>query len=214
MKTKAKGEQKTIWMTATVAGAAGLAPAAGAPAVAELVTAIRSKDDQVRGEAWQGAGQYGAPAVRPLAAVMGDADFEIARAAKRGLWKIVHHAGRPGATKEARAVEAELLAVLQSKPPRAVGREVAWMLSEIGGDAAVGVVAALLGDAELREDARMVLQRIPGRKSLTALRTGLKSASAEFKPHLAESLRKRGETISDYPTPKLVPTKPTTLKPV
>ena len=59
--------------------------AAEAASVDDLVAKIKSTDDKVRGPAWQGAGPVGAPAVKPLAAVMTDADFEIARSAKRAL---------------------------------------------------------------------------------------------------------------------------------
>jgi hypothetical protein len=61
--------------------------AAEAVSVSDLVARIKSSDDKVRGPAWQGAGPVGAPAVKPLAAVMSDADFEIGRSAKRALYR-------------------------------------------------------------------------------------------------------------------------------
>ncbi|MHC1768012.1 MAG: hypothetical protein AB9869_27710 [Verrucomicrobiia bacterium] len=85
--------------TTTVAAAAILsaaAPAARAQAVDDLIAKIKDKDDKVRGPAWQTAGPAGAPAVKPLAAVMSDPDFEIARAAKRALWQIVRYARPAG----------------------------------------------------------------------------------------------------------------------
>jgi len=198
----------------TVAGAAtALAKASHAaqPAsVDELLAKIKSQDDNVRGPAWQGAGPCGAPAVKPLAAVMTDADFEIARSAKRALYKIVRHAGRPSATKEAKAVAAELIALLPSSPT-VVRREALWMLSEIGGDEAVAPMATLLSDKEVREDARCALMRLPGRKATAALKSAFASAPEEFKFALAESLRQRGEKVKGYPSQKLVPTRQTTV---
>ena len=75
----------------------------GVETVNDLLARIKSKDDSIRGPAWQTAESAGAPAVRPLAEVMMDPDFETARAAKRALYRIVRHAGRPGAKHEAEA---------------------------------------------------------------------------------------------------------------
>ncbi len=189
---------------ATVIGSAS--EAAESVSVTDLVARIKSTDDKVRGPAWQGAGPVGAPAVKPLAAVMTDTDFEISRSAKRALYKIVRHAGRPGAKKEAQAVEKELIPLLQNSAVP-VRREVLWMLSEIGGDDAVAPMAALLTDKEVREDARCALMRLPGRKATAALKSAFGSASEEFKSALAESLRARGERVSGYPSQKLVPSR-------
>ena len=192
----------------SVAGAATAIASAShateAVSATDLVARIKSTDDKVRGPAWQGAGPVGAPAVKPLAAVMTDADFEISRSAKRALYKIVRHAGRPGAKKEAQAVEKELIPLLQNSAVP-VRREVLWMLSEIGGDDAVAPMAALLTDKEVREDARCALMRLPGRKATAALKSAFGSALEEFKSALAESLRARGEKVSGYPSQKLVP---------
>jgi len=180
-----------------------------------LITKIKDQDDKVRTEAWLGAGEVGAPAVKPLAAVMTDSDMEVARAAKRGLWRIVHHVGRPGADDEEKAVVAELIALLAGDDqPASVRREVLWMLSEIGGDEVVPHSVALLTDKDLREDARMALQRIPGGASVAALKSALTSAADDFKPNLAQSLRQRGQTVAGIPCQKLTPTKKTTVKPV
>jgi len=191
-----------------------MANAAESEAANKLIAKIKDKSDKVRAEAWLSAGEVGAPAVRPLAAVMTDKDLEVARAAKRGLWKIVRHIGRPGAGGEKRAVTAELIALLSDNQPTPVRREVLWMLSEIGQNKTVEAVAALLSNSELREDARMVLQRIPGRKSIAALRAGLKAAPRNFKINIAQSLRQRGVRVRGLPCVKLVPTKKTNVKPV
>ena len=199
---------------ALVAGAAtafaSLSHAAEAISVDDLVAKIKSTDDKVRGPAWQAAGSAGAPAVKPLAAAMTDADFEIARCAKRALYKIVRHAGRPGAAKEAKAVEKELIPLLKSETVP-VRREVLWMLSEIGSEDAIAPMAALLADKEVREDARCALMRIPDSQATKALKSAFASAPEEFKYALAESLRQRGETVAGYPTQKLQPSRPTTV---
>ena len=185
--------------------------AADSPAVAELITKIKSPDDKVRGPAWQSAGPAGAPAIAPLATVMADKDFEVARCAKRAIERIVRHAGRPGADPERKAAAAELVKLLG--PGEATGRRHAlWMLSEIGDDADVKPMAALLADAGLREDARCALERIPGPAVTAALKAALGTAPDDFKFALAHSLRVRGEKVEGYPSQKLVPTKQTSVK--
>jgi HEAT repeat protein len=193
--------------TAATITAASLSTAAAAQSLDDLLSKIRSQDDAVRGPAWQAAGPVGADAVKPLAGVMSDADMEVARAAKRALWKVVRHAGRPGADTERKAVAGELVTLLKGQPTP-VRRETLWMLSEIGGADAVQPIAAILADRELREEARAALERIPGNESLAALKAGLTSVSEDFKPAIAQALRVRGVKVEGYPSQKLVPTRP------
>lgn len=188
--------------------------AADKKAVEELIEKIKDKNDKARAEGLLRAVEVGAPAVKPLAKVMGNKDVEVMRAAKRALWKIVRHVGRPGARNERRAVSAALIRVLGDDQPASVRREVLWMLSEISPRNSVKPIAALLSNKELREDARMVLQRIPGRQSLAALKNGLKAAPEDFKLNIAQSLRKRGVNVPDLACVKLVPTKKTNVRPV
>jgi len=182
--------------------------------VAELIVKIKDSDAEVRSKAWLGAGEVGAAAVTELAAVMTDKDLEVARAAKRGLWKIVRHTGRPGADRERNAVARKLAGLLGDETAVAVRREALWMLSEIGEKNAIEPIAELLGDKELREDARQALERIPGKGSLAALKAGFEAVPKEFKPNIAQSLRKLGVRVKGYECVKLVPTKQTTVKPL
>jgi HEAT repeat protein len=177
----------------------------------DLIPAIQSTNDKVRGPAWQGAAAAGAAAIRPLSGLLNHADFETARSARRALHRIVRHAGRPGADKEAAAVSAELVALL--KNDLALVRNTAvWLLSEIGGDDAVAPMAALLADQASREDARCALSRIPGLKVTAAFKAAFATAPEDFKHALADSLRERGEKVTGYPTRKMIPTRQTTVK--
>jgi HEAT repeat protein len=200
--------------TVTAASLATAARAAGDNSVSEFVAQIKDKDDKVRGPAWQSAAKYGAPAVKPLAEVMTDPDMEVARAAKRALWKIVSYAGRPGAAKEARAVVAQLTPLL-SGAASPVRREVLWMLSEIGDDASVEPIRAVLKTKRLLDDARCALQRIPGDASLAALKAALDSVPTGYKNNIAHALRVRGmeSGLEKYPEENLIPTTPTATKP-
>jgi HEAT repeat protein len=183
-------------------------------AVEKLLSKIKDNSDEVRTEGWLGAGEVGAAAVNPLAKVMTDDNLEVARAAKRALWKIVHYTGRPEATRDKKAVEASLLELLGDAQPVSVRREVLWMLSEIGGPNSIKPIAGLLSNEQLREDARMSLERIPNRAAVNALEAGLDAAPEDFKLNIAQSLRKRGVDVPGLACVKLVPTKKTNVKPV
>ena len=200
-----------LGVAAATVAAGQIAKAADSSSVDELIAGVSSKDDKVRGPAWQGAAAYGPAAIKALASLTADKDAEVARSAKRALWQIVRHAGRPGAGPEAQAAVQELIPLL-SGANSALSREALWMLSEIAGDEAVGPMSALLANKELGEDARSALQRIPGKKVTAALREALATAPEKFKFHLAQSLRDRGEKVEGYPSQKLTPVKQTGVK--
>jgi HEAT repeat protein len=204
--------KKVSLAVAAAAVAPSVADAARNKSVSNLMAGIRDDDANVRTEAWQSAGKVGAPAVKPLARVMTNKDLEVARAAKRGLWKIVRHVGRPKSGNKKRIVMAKLIELLGDDQPVPVRREVLWMLSEIGNRNSIKPIAALLSNKDLREDARMALQRIPGRGAVTALRAGLKAAPDDFKQNIAQSLRQRGAKVRGLECIKLIPTKKTNVK--
>ena len=200
------------------AGAVGVVAQTAATAlgqgVDELLAGIKSDSAEKRTETWQSAGEVGAPAVKPLAEVMTDDNLEVARAAKRALWQIVRYTGRPGVNRERRAVETELTGLLDRNQPVAVRAEVLWMLSEIGARNSIRPISRLLRNENLREDARMALERIPTKRAVTVLKTAFEKAPEDFKLNIAQSLRKRGEEVAGYPCQKLVPTKKTDVKPL
>ena len=150
----------------------------------------------------------------PLAKIAASGELEVARAANRAIQNIVYHAGRPGAEDEAKAVAAELLKLLGDSQPLQLRRDVLWMTWQIAGEEAVEPVAALLANAELREDARMALERLPGEKATAALQAALAAAGDADKPALAHSLRVRGVETPGVPDLRLVPTKKTSVQPV
>jgi HEAT repeat protein len=205
-------------ITSLAAGAVAVtsetAGAAKEKAVGELIVKLKGKDDKVRAGALLNAGEIGAPAVKSLAKLIADKDIEVSRAGKRALWKIVRHAGWPRARDERNAVANELVSLLGDGQLASVRREVLWMLSEICGRTSVKPIAKLLSDKELREDARMVLERIPGKQSVAVLKKGLKAAPKDFKLNIAQSLRKRGVKVRGHTCVKLVPTKKTNVKPL
>ncbi|MCL2330905.1 MAG: HEAT repeat domain-containing protein [Phycisphaerae bacterium] len=141
-----------------------------------------------------------------LAKAMTNPDAETARTGKRLFWQRVRH--------ENEAPVIDLLKLASHSEPPVVRREAIWALSELGGDESVDAAVAMLPNAELREDARMVLQRLPGEKSLDALKAALKKAPDDFKPNIAASLRARGVEVPGIPDDKLKPCRQTKVEPV
>lgn len=177
--------------------------------LSELIKGIQSDKAEARTAAWQQAGIVGASAVKPLAKLCTKENQEVRRAARRGLEKIMHTVGAPGIQTEKSAVIRELLSLIGDDQPVALRRDILWLLSEIGEAESVEPVTALLKHSALREDARMVLERIPGNESLAALQHALGSVPEDFRLNIAQSLRARGETVNpeEYPCRKLIPTK-------
>lgn len=210
--------------------------------VKQLMAGIKDRDAEVRAAACQSAGKVGAAAVRPLAKLMAEMDaglaqltkgsgagkddkeqiayqLEVGRSAKRGLWVLVRHAGRPGADDERKPVEGRLCNLLGGDQPVAVQREVLWMLSEIGGGPAIQAIRdmpGILENKDLREDARCAVERIPGEAATQALLEALEMSYDDFRLAIAHSLRVRGVEVDKkkYPPQKLVPTGQTEVTPV
>lgn len=155
-----------------------------------------------------------AKAIATLAEMIKSADPETMRAGKRQLWEIVRHVGRPGNAGQVQAVVKVLIGLLTSDQPAAVKREALWAASELGGNEIIDPVTALLADKEVREDAGMVLERLPGDQPVVALKAALKSVPEDFVINVAHSLRARGIAVEGPPCQKLTPTKKTSVTPV
>jgi len=181
--------------------AAGCATVPPSPAVIQLVAAIRTPDDAVRGPAWQNAGQFGAEAVQPLISLMADRQLETARCAHRALWKIVHATGHPDRAESARKIGKALVAALPQSSPD-IARELIWMLSKIDDDPSVPARAARRVDPALRKDTRCAQTRLPSKRSLAVLRHTRPIVPEVFNFTLAESLRLRGVNAPAYPSKK------------
>lgn len=176
-----------------------------------LIQKIKSNDDKIRAGAVEESIKFIPSAVSPLIEIMNDnRDFEMARAAKRALWKIVRHTSRQNADKERKAVCLELIKGFNNSSIQ-TKRELLWMLSEIGNDDSIPAMSKFLSDKDLREDARCCIERIPTKKAISALQSAFKNADEEFKYALAESLRARGVRVDGYPSKKLIPARQTNI---
>jgi HEAT repeat protein len=114
--------------------------------VDNLIAKLKDKSEKVRAETWLNAAKVGAPAIKPLAAVMtsGESDLEVARAAKHALWSIVSGFGRIESEDQRKSILDALHSLMTDDWPDAFRREVLWMLSEIGDDSSVSSIVSVL----------------------------------------------------------------------
>ncbi len=175
-----------------------LLPAGGASAtkqeVEEFIAKIQDDNADIRYAAWRDAGRVGARAVVPLGGLVASKNRGVAKAASEALNTIAHHASRPRAAVERKAVTRQLLTLLGRKSPHATRVKALELLALTGGDKCVPRVARLLNDKKLREDARRALERISGKASLQALIEASKKAPEDFRPAVIHSLGQKGAT--------------------
>ncbi|MGC8667283.1 MAG: HEAT repeat domain-containing protein [Chthonomonadales bacterium] len=154
---------------------------------------IRTGDEAAREAALADAPKLPATAVVPLARVMGGDDLGAGRAAQEGLRRLAYASMSNGTHA---AVAAELLKVIGPDYPRAVRSDALMLLGCCGGGAAVPPISALLEDADIREDARMALERIPDPAAARALKAALKRVPQEYRPAIRQSLRHKSMRLS------------------
>jgi len=172
--------------------------------VDEFLIRIQDESADVRYAAWKAAGPMGPRAVVPLGDLMAGGDRGVAKAATEALANIAHYSARPDApASERQAVASELIKLLSPDRPSGVRAEALHLLSCVGGAEAVDAAADLLTDPQLRDAARMALQRMPGKEATRALIEGLDAAATEFKPRIIEALGQRADAAAIGPLMKL-----------
>lgn len=157
----------------------------------EFLAAIKGADAEARYRAWIAAGPQGASAIVGLAEAMASGDRWVARAARFALERIAHHAARPGARREAQAVAAELLKVAVSGAPDGVRSHAVHLLGFVSEGRNAGDLGKLLDEAGVRDEARMALERLPGRDAHRTLERAAERESSEFKAALQQSVENR-----------------------
>lgn len=163
--------------------------------VTEFIEKMKSPDADVRYAAWKAAGPVGAPGVVPLGDLAASPDKGIAKSARGALQNIVHYAARPGARAEAHTVSIELLKVAADNDrPRSVRADALHLIGFTADSRTVPGVAHLLSDEQMRDEARLALERIPGSAATGALRQAAQNATNDFRPALQQSLHNRGLT--------------------
>lgn len=152
---------------------------------------LGNENGETRAAAISDARGIGADGVLPLAKMIGGSDLAAAKAAGEALKRIVHHAARPGAAAEAKAVSTHLLQLATSDQAVAVRREALHLLGYIAHEHQAERIASLLRNPVLREDVRQTLQRIPGRKVDTVLEDALRAAPPDFAAAIKLTLKHR-----------------------
>ncbi|HEY3282365.1 MAG TPA: HEAT repeat domain-containing protein [Armatimonadota bacterium] len=172
--------------------------ASGSLVLADLegtVSGLREGDSAKRNAAIASAADLGAAGIGPVGDLVGSTDPKASRAAHAALEAIVHKSTRQGARSEARMVASELAKLLTASHPLKTRAEAAHLLGMVGGAPVVPALAAQLSDPALREEARLALERIPDKSAGTALRSALKTAPADFRPALEQSLAHRASSF-------------------
>ncbi len=189
--------------------------AAAAP-VAELIRALQGDSHEERTRAWVACGPLGATAIPHLVALWSDPQvgLEVQRGARHAVFQIVRFASRPESGDARIRVVMELNRLVEANGPAQIRRELLWLLSEIAGDESLPVLRRLLTQEEVREEACMTLERIPGRRSLKLLQGALRQSPADFKPVLAAALARRGHKASGVDRARLTPRAPTKVQPL
>lgn len=200
----------TLFVALAVAWAlaAETAHAAESDPVAALLAKVTSADIDVRYASRTEAPAVGAAAVPELVKLIdetvappssgAEADRlrrEIALTARFALESIVHHAGRPGAVEERKAVAAGLARELSADRTPKTKREVLWLLAFVASDAEVPAVAALIDDPDrnVHETARIALERIPAPAATQALLAAEARVSPERRPDLLIAVGRKGD---------------------
>lgn len=153
---------------------------------------IRSEKPKVRYEAWSNAHKVSPEVMVRLGILGGNTDPGVAKAAMAALEKQVHYGVEPDRrTWHRRQISDYLIRLLRVCQAVEVRRQGLYLLSLVGKDEAVMPIAKLLNDPELRDDARMALERLPVSSATQALLRALKRTRGEFVPRLIESLGQR-----------------------
>jgi hypothetical protein len=167
----------------------------------DMLSNLQHGDTAARYTAVKQATLVGTEAIPPLARVYAGSDPAAAKAASEALRRIAYHAGRPGAPAEAKAAAIQLQKLTGQEYPREVRAEAIRYLGYVGDKEAIPALIELLGDRDVREDARMALECIPGREADAALRTAARSMP-DYRVALEQSLKHRSTKLKDVGTRK------------
>ncbi len=156
--------------------------------IRQFLGKLAADDPEGRRIAAAQAHRIGARAVLPLGDMAGSTNQPMAVAALQALRNITLRSALPDAESRPAEIAAALLKLTTPDRPRRVRTEALHLVSLAGGDEVVSRIAALLGDAEVRDDARMALERIPGETAGAALLDAQAGAEGDFRLQLIHSI--------------------------
>lgn len=159
--------------------------------VGSFLTQIKYGDTASRLVAVKYAALVGTDLILPLGKVYSGSDQPAGRAAYEAIKRITYNAGRPGATAEAKAASESLLKLTSPEYPRQVRADAIELLGIVAGEAESKPLADLMSDKDVGEDARLALERIPGKAAEDALKAAARGSNAEKRAAIDLSLRHR-----------------------
>ncbi|MFO0908965.1 MAG: HEAT repeat domain-containing protein [Isosphaeraceae bacterium] len=165
--------------------------------IGALVAQLEGSDEPARSLARQLLPREGVAVVPRVVPLLGRDNASISQAAYQVLSDIAHDASAPGHEADRRAVTEQLLGLVaksQSRSVRLMGLRLLPIVAPEGVD--LGPVAALLGDPELREKARVALEEMGTTEARAALRKRLGETDPVFAIALLNALGRLGDKPS------------------
>ncbi len=153
------------WITIAIAVMLSVGAIAQPASPEALAAALSGDDTEARRTAWEAAPAMGAVAVLPVAALLGNDEPGVVRAAERALAGIATRAEGV----ELRAVSLALIEAIGLDLPLAGRVEMLRYLSWVAGDEAVRPLSEWVDSSDLGIRALMTLSRIPGTPARNAL---------------------------------------------
>lgn len=166
-------------------------PTADSAVVGSFLTQINYGDSAARIVAVKRAPLVGTDLILPLGMVYAGSDQASGKAAYEAIKKIVYNAGRPGAVAEAKSAADQLLRLAAPEYPRFVRADALELLGVVASDTETSALGALIDDKDVGEDARMALERIPGKAADDALKAAARTGGKARKDAIDLSLRHR-----------------------
>ncbi len=210
MKTKENNVSTDAIVRSAAVAAVTLATAQAAPgaeAEDKFLSGIRSDDEDANHAAWSTAGDVDPSVIPALSELLTSKKPNVRKAAEEALKNIVHSVGKtidprslgantgrpddPGRLDPRQQVVMHLLSLLEGKRPKIEKTTALRHLSLVATSDDVGMIAGLIHDPQLREEAAFCLERIPGKSSEEALLTALPAAADDFKPRILAALGHR-----------------------
>ena len=171
-----------------------------AGALSSFLTQIKYGDAAARTQAVKHATYLGTGAIPSLGSIYASGDPGAARAACEALKRICYNAGRPGATVEANTAATHLVTLTSKEYPRHVRADAMLLLGLVGTATTAALLSTFLTDMDVREDARMAIERIPGSEVDDVLRKAARVVPADYRSAIDQSLRHRRMRPSELGT--------------
>lgn len=165
----------------------------------DFLTRLQNENPDVRYAALIEADKMSPSVVPELAILLHAEDRGVAKSAGEALRCHVHDAAKDFDSEKRIAVMNQLLLLIGEEQPRQVRVESIRHLSTVGDEQAVPLVAPLLTDPGLCEEAVYCLERIPGQVSSDALIQAMKAETGDFKTRLIAALGHRKDEAAVRP---------------